>query len=118
MKKTTKLLLSIFALILLFTQISSAQYQKPPKEIEDILTAPAIPFTSISPAKDKIALFEPVRYPPISELAQPMLRLAGIRINPNTNAQHRQQYSTKMTLKNISDGKETVVYLGDKQMLF
>ena len=35
--------------------------------------------------KDKIALFEPIRYPPISELAQPMLRLAGLRINPNTN---------------------------------
>ena len=117
MKKTAELL-SIFALVVLCFQISSAQYQKPPKEIEDVLNAPATPFTSISPAKDKIALFEPIRYPPISELAQPMLRLAGIRINPNTNAQHRQQYSTKMTLKNISDGKESVVYLGDKQMLF
>jgi len=118
MKKTAELLLSIFALIFLFTQISSAQYQKPPKEIEDVLTAPAIPFTSISPAKDKIALFEPIRYPPISELAQPMLRLAGIRINPNTNAQHRQTYSVKLTLKNIADGKEMPVVLPPNPQIF
>ncbi|HEY8562055.1 MAG TPA: prolyl oligopeptidase family serine peptidase [Pyrinomonadaceae bacterium] len=87
------------------------QYQKPPKEIEDILNAPAIPVTSVSPAKDKIALLEPLRYPPISELAQPMLRLAGLRINPNTNGQHRQPYFVKVTLKNIADGSETPIAL-------
>ena len=43
-----------------------------------MLNAPAIPATSISPTRDKIALLEPLRYPPISELAQPMLRLAGL----------------------------------------
>lgn len=86
-------------------------YQKPAKEIMDVLNAPAIPATSISPAKDKIALLEPLRYPPISELAAPMLRLAGLRINPNNNAQHRQLYFVKLTLKNIADGKETVVNL-------
>src|SRR5688500_7543657 len=79
-------------------------YQKPPKEILDVLNAPATPATSISPARDKIALLEPLRYPPISELAEPMLRLAGLRINPRANAQHRQPYSVKVTLKNIADG--------------
>lgn len=77
----------------------------------DVLNAPAIPSTSISPAGDKIALLEPLRYPPISELAQPMLRIAGLRINPNTNGQHRQPYSVSLKLKNISDGKETAVSL-------
>ena len=90
---------------------AQGSYQKPPKEIMDVLNAPATPATSISPAKDKIALLEPLRYPPISELAEPMLRLAGLRINPRTNAQHRQQYSVKVTLKNIADGKETAVNL-------
>ncbi len=99
--------------ILLFVGNSFAQntYQKPPKEIEDVLNAPSIPSTSVSPAKDKILLLETLRYPPISELAQPMLRLAGIRINPNTNGQHRQFYAVKLTLKNIADGKETSVIL-------
>jgi dipeptidyl aminopeptidase/acylaminoacyl peptidase len=86
-------------------------YQKPPKEIMDVLDAAVSPSTSISPAKDKIALFEPLRYPPITELAQPMLRLAGLRINPNTTGQHRQPYFVKITLKNVADGKEMPVAL-------
>ncbi|HEX8737799.1 MAG TPA: prolyl oligopeptidase family serine peptidase [Pyrinomonadaceae bacterium] len=86
-------------------------YQKPPKEITDVLDAPASPVTSISPAKDKIALLEPLRYPPITELAQPMLRLAGLRINPNTTGQHRQFYYVKVALKTVADGKETPVAL-------
>lgn len=104
---------SIFLLLvtLFAVQTSFGQYQKPPKEIEDILNAPATPATSVSPAKDKIALLEPLRYPPIAELAEPMLRLAGLRINPTTNSQHRQQYFVKVTLKNIADGKETPVTL-------
>ena len=103
---------------LLGSTFAFAQYQKPPKEIEDILNAPAIPFTSVSPAKDKFALFEPVRYPPISELAQPMLRIAGLRINPNTNGQHRQTYSVKMWLKNIADNRETAVVLPPGAQIF
>lgn len=86
-------------------------YKTPPKEIMDVLSAPAIPATSLSPTRDKIALLEPLRYPPISELAEPMLRIAGLRINPNTNGQHRQFYSVSIKLKNISDGKETAVNL-------
>jgi dipeptidyl aminopeptidase/acylaminoacyl peptidase len=105
--------LSLLFIVALFAVQSFAQsgYQKPPKEILDILNAPATPATSISPARDKIALLEPLRYPPVSELAEPMLRLAGLRINPRTNAQHRQPYSVKVTLKNIADGKETPVNL-------
>ncbi len=104
---------NIFSLFLLFAFSLNlfAQYQKPPKEIQDILDAPVTPITSVSPAKDKIALLEPLRYPPISEMAEPMLRLAGLRINPRTNAQHRQLYFVKVTLQNIADGKEMPVAL-------
>ncbi len=101
----------LFFTVLLFAVNVFGQYQKPPKEIEDVLNAPSIPSTSVSPAKDKILLLEPLRYPPISELAQPMLRIAGLRINPNTNGQHRQFYAVKLTLKTIADGKETPVVL-------
>jgi dipeptidyl aminopeptidase/acylaminoacyl peptidase len=85
------------------------RYMEPPKEIMDVLNAPTIPATSISPTRDKIALLEPLRYPPISELAQPMLRIAGLRINPNTNGQHRQPYFVSLKIKNVSDGKEMTV---------
>ncbi|HEX8264118.1 MAG TPA: prolyl oligopeptidase family serine peptidase [Pyrinomonadaceae bacterium] len=102
-------------LFVLFVSSASAfaqgSYQKPPKDVMDVLNAPAIPATLISPARDKILIAEPLRYPPISELAQPMLRLAGLRINPNNTAQHRTQYFVKLTLQNISDGKQTPVNL-------
>jgi dipeptidyl aminopeptidase/acylaminoacyl peptidase len=88
-----------------------SSYKAPPKAVMDVLNSPPTPNTSISPARDRIALLEPLRYPPISELAQPMLRLAGVRVNPNTNGQHRQTYSISLKLKNIADGRETAVAL-------
>ena len=103
--------LCLLFFIFLLASNGFAQYKQPPKEIEDILNAPVTPITLVSPAKDKILLAEPLRYPPISELAQPMLRLAGLRINPNTNGQHRQLYFVKLSLKNISEGKETPISL-------
>lgn len=92
-----------------FSGFSQGSYKKPPKEIMDVLDASVNPTTSISPARDKIAMFQPLRYPPIAEFAQPLLRIAGLRINPSTNGQYRPAYSVAMTLKNVSDGKETKV---------
>ncbi|HEX8397346.1 MAG TPA: prolyl oligopeptidase family serine peptidase [Pyrinomonadaceae bacterium] len=107
-----KLCLILFVLFVSSTSaLAQGSYQKPPKDIMDVLNAPAIPATLISPARDKILIAEPLRYPPISELAQPMLRLAGLRINPNNTAQHRTQYFVKLTLQNISDGKQMPVNL-------
>ncbi|MCU1289548.1 MAG: glutamyl peptidase, partial [Acidobacteria bacterium] len=107
----TKILLLLAVLILPANLFAQGRYEPPPQDVLDILNAPATPSTSLSPAKDVIALLEPLRYPPIAELSQPMLRLAGLRINPNTNGAHRQPYFVKLTLKNIADGKETPVQL-------
>src|SRR5215217_8083134 len=81
--------------------LGQGSYKQPPKEVMDVLNAPPIPLTTVSPAGDRIAMLEPLRYPPIADLAQPMLRLAGERVNPNNNGQHRQPYFVKLTFKNI-----------------
>ncbi|HYK22340.1 MAG TPA: prolyl oligopeptidase family serine peptidase, partial [Pyrinomonadaceae bacterium] len=52
-----------------------------------------------------------LRYPPLADLAQPMLRLAGRRINPASNSPHRFQYSVALTLKRIPDGSEVKIDL-------
>ena len=110
MKKNISAILFVLAIsISAFAQ--NATYQKPPKDVLNVLNAPANPTTSISPAKDKILLIEPMIYPSIAELSQPMLRIAGLRINPLTNGSHRQPYATKISLKNIADGKETTIDL-------
>src|SRR5215210_5456917 len=99
--------LTILAL-LLFADITFAQqgYKKPPKEVLDILNAPVTPTASISPTRDNIILSTGLRYPPLADLAQPMLRLAGRRINPASNSPHRLQYSVALSLKRIADGSE------------
>ncbi len=104
-----KLIVVFTFLVLPVVALAQGSYKQPPKEIMDVLNAPATPAVSVSPGKDRMALLETLRYPAISELAQPMLRLAGLRINPNTNGQHRQSYFVGMKLKDISDGKEMAV---------
>jgi len=107
----TKILLPLLVFVFSIGVFGQGSYKKPPKEVLDVLNAPPIPSTTVSPAGDKIAMLTPLRYPPIADLAQPMLRLAGERVNPNNNGQHRQPYFLSLTFKNISDGKETAVSL-------
>src|SRR5574337_1109835 len=84
----------------------AVRYQKPPQAVLDVLDAPAPMALSVNPTRDHGILAEPVRYPPIAELAQPMLRLAGLRINPATNGPHRATRYVRLWLKRVSDGSE------------
>ena len=100
---------SLAVLALLFVaNINFAQqgYKKPPKEVLDVLNAPVTPVALVSPTRDNILLSTGLRYPPLADLAQPMLRLAGRRINPASNSPHRLQYSVALSLKRIADGSE------------
>ena len=72
-------------------------------------TRPSRPAASVSPTRDNIILSTGLRYPPLADLAQPMLRLAGRRINPAANSPHRYQYSVGLTLKRIADGSEVKI---------
>ncbi|HEX3645073.1 MAG TPA: prolyl oligopeptidase family serine peptidase [Vicinamibacterales bacterium] len=90
------------------------RYVLPPKVIVDAFDAEPLPQTLVSPNKQVIALTRARTYPTIAELAQPMYRLAGARVNPKTNGPHRASglpgtgiYA--ITLKKISGGAETAV---------
>jgi len=89
--------------------LGALKYQKPPKEVLDVLNAPNPPAFSVSPTGDRALMVDSLRYPPIADLAQPMLRLAGLRINPKTNGRHRVPHGVGLTLKGIPDGKEIKV---------
>ncbi len=102
---------TLCALLLLACGVAAQGYRKPPQAVLDVLNAPVTPSVSISPARDQMLLATGVRYPPISDLAQPMLRLAGYRINPNTNGRHGAPYFVALSLKRIADGAETKVEL-------
>jgi dipeptidyl aminopeptidase/acylaminoacyl peptidase len=49
--------------------------------------------------------------PPIADLAQPMLRLAGIRINPATNGRHHPPRLIGLHIVNVADGKQQDIKL-------
>src|SRR5262245_39540470 len=106
--------LSLVALILVMaavTAVAEEGYKKPPQAVLDVLNAPLPPQISVSPSRDYLLLADRSAYPPIADLAQPMLRLAGLRINPNTNGPHRGTYYTGLTLKKIADGTDIRIAL-------
>jgi len=81
-------------------------YREPPDAVRDALRALPTPAVSVSPQHGYAIFVQPVRYPPIAEVAQPMLRLAGIRIDTNTNGRHLAPYYTSFTLMRLSGGQE------------
>ena len=91
--------------------VLSAQttYQKPPKEIVDVLTTPPPALISVSPSRDYAILMEPVRFPSIAEVAQPMARLAGLRIDVHTNGLHLAPTFTSFLIKRLSDAADIPV---------
>ena len=84
-------------------------YLTPPREIVDILEAEPLPTVSVGPNRETMALTTRRSMPTIEEIAQPMLRLAGARINPRNNAPHRMPSGTGITLRSISTGTERKV---------
>jgi dipeptidyl aminopeptidase/acylaminoacyl peptidase len=84
-------------------------YEKPPKDLAEVLNAPPPPTLSVSPTRDYAIILESVRHPTIAELAQPMLRLAGVRIDINTNGPHLLPHNVAYIIKKLSDGSETIV---------
>jgi dipeptidyl aminopeptidase/acylaminoacyl peptidase len=86
-------------------------YHQPPKEISDALLAPPTPSVSVSPQRDYLIFMQPVRYPPIAEVAQPMLRLAGMRIDANTNGPHLAPYFLSYLLKRLPGGEDVRLIL-------
>ena len=85
-------------------------YQLPPKAVVDLVDAKPLPSVIVSPARTEIALLDRASMLTIAELSQPMLRLAGSRINPKTNGpQQRSPGILGITLRRIANGKEIKV---------
>ncbi|MEE4116427.1 MAG: prolyl oligopeptidase family serine peptidase [Marinilabiliaceae bacterium] len=72
------------------------KYQKPPKEIVDIMTVSSTPSTSISPDRQMIALTRSPGMPTIEDMSGEMLRLGGMRIDPATNGSSNPRYSVSL----------------------
>lgn len=85
------------------------KYRMPHKEIAALVDAPVTPAFSLSPDRQWGLLLHFPTLAPISELAKPELRLAGLRIDPRSNGPSRGRYLNKLTLINMADGTERPV---------
>lgn len=95
-----------------FSARAQAVYRKPPAEIARLLETPSLPLVFPSPDGRRLLLAQPINYPPISDLARPLLQLAGVRIDPKTNGLRSSYfYYTKFTIKQVASGKEAEVVL-------
>ncbi|KAJ8492061.1 hypothetical protein OPV22_013782 [Ensete ventricosum] len=83
--------------------LSLGGYRFPPKEIRDIVDAPPLPVLSFSPHRDKILFLKRRSLPPLSELARPEEKLAGIRIDGNYNARSRMSFYTGIGIHSLAD---------------
>jgi dipeptidyl aminopeptidase/acylaminoacyl peptidase len=104
MKSATRSLLLLFLPALLLVGAGALKYQKPPKAVMDVLNTQPTPTLALNPKGAYAVESATVRYPPIAELSQPMLRLAGLRINPRNNGLHNIFYSSSIALRKIPEG--------------
>jgi len=89
---------------------TTSGYLTPPKVIVDILDAPPTPTVIVSPDHRTVALLNRRSMTTVAELAQPIHRIAGARINPKTNGrQQRGGNVIAITLKSIAEGTEKKV---------
>ncbi len=89
---------------------TNLKYQEPPKAIVDLVDTRPTPYVQVSPADSSGKKWLLIGYisgfPTIVDLAQPELRLAGLRFNPKTNGPSRGRYLTGLGLQALPAGKE------------
>lgn len=100
-----------FLLVLLFTCLhtfaqDAIHYQTPPKEIYDLVMANPTPGVTFDSKGQYMLILDRSSMPSIEDLAQPELRIAGLRINPNNFSPSRSAYVTNITIKDVKSGTE------------
>jgi dipeptidyl aminopeptidase/acylaminoacyl peptidase len=86
-------------------------YKLPPREIVEIVDAVPTPEAVVSPTRDAMLLVEYEAYPPIAFVAQPILRLAGMRISPQTSSRQRTRRFTGILIQRFDGSASRQVAL-------
>ncbi|WGF91345.1 alpha/beta hydrolase family protein [Aequorivita marisscotiae] len=102
MKKTIAIIVFLFTCANFIAQ-EKLTYQKPPKEILELVDAPLAPSVWIDSNGENVVLFYRDAYKSIAELSEPELRLGGLRINPKTNIGSRTRFYNNIKVKKASE---------------
>lgn len=105
--KTNHLFSALLSLALICPGIAQeTHYQRPPAVIEEVALAKLSPIIRISDNNQWALQLERSPYRSIAKLAQPELKLAGMRISPETFNTSRQAEYTGASLMNIATQEE------------
>ncbi|MCC7466501.1 MAG: S9 family peptidase [Saprospiraceae bacterium] len=112
MKKLAAPNLLIAFALLLGSVLSNAQnnaYRRPPADVAAIVEAKPTPQVSMNPTRDALMLTDYNPNPGITTLAEPFLKLGGLRVNPQINARQRITEFTGVTVQWFQTGKSVTV---------
>src|SRR5690606_3463894 len=85
---------------------ATAGYRLPGAALRAIVDAPSAPRLSLSPRRDLIAYMQVPALPGIDVVAQPELKLAGLRIHPRTHSASAFSFTTDLWLQAVDGGAE------------
>ncbi|HET6553916.1 MAG TPA: prolyl oligopeptidase family serine peptidase [Dyella sp.] len=85
---------------------ASGSYVLPPAPLQALVDAPRPPQLTISPHRDLLALTQTPSLPGIDVVAQPELKLAGLRIHPRVFSQSRFSFGTDLWLIDVATARE------------
>ncbi|MEE4289551.1 MAG: S9 family peptidase, partial [Erythrobacter sp.] len=79
-------------------------YRTPPADVTDIVTRAPAPRVSVSPDNDLILLMEREALPPVADLARPMEKLAGLRLDASVNDRYGTRAYVGLSLQDVASG--------------
>ena len=107
--------ISIYLVLLLLLVKVQAQesltYQKPSKEILDLVDVPLAPSVLVDDNKEFMIFLYRDTFKRIEEISQEELRLGGLRINPKTNIGSRVTYYNNLKIKPLLTNESEVVQI-------
>lgn len=72
----------------LTAQAATGGYDKPPEPLLGVMHTPLPPVALADPTQHTLLMVQQAQYPSIKRVAEPYLKLAGVRVEPRTGARH------------------------------
>lgn len=116
MKKLLYLLI-LWAILLPIKTSAAEKYKLPPQEVIDILDAPPPPRAILNPEGTRLLLADYESMPSIAYMAQPLLRIGGLRILPANNSAQQTTFYTALRVRDLQTQKMIRIKLPQKAKL-
>jgi len=86
-----------------------SSYNEPSEPLRELVAAPALPSYRIGPRQGHVAVLTPAGLPSVADLMRPVVRLAGVEIDPVVESAARSDFIAQITLVDVADGHRQLV---------